>query len=63
MLLETWDESPMTQLTGTRTVHEMRLENISKSVREVEHKSHGDLKLETASQSPGGSCRACSGHA
>ena len=47
VLLETRDESPMTQLTGTRTVHEMRLENISKSVREVEHKSHGDLNLET----------------
>ena len=47
VLLETRDESAITQLTGTRTVHEMRLENISKSVREVEHKSHGDLKLET----------------
>ena len=34
----------MSQLTGTRTVQEMRLEHISKSVREVEHKSHEDLK-------------------
>ena len=29
----------MSQLTRTRTAHEVKLESISKSVREVEHKS------------------------
>ena len=41
------DESVRSQLTGTRTAHEMRLETILKSVRDVEHKSHEELKLET----------------
>ena len=44
-LLEAQDESPMSQLTRTRTAHEMRLENSSKSVREVEHKSREGFEL------------------
>ena len=39
----TQDGSPMSQLTGTRTAHEMRLESISKTVREVEHKSREEF--------------------
>ena len=42
----TQDESLMFQLSGERTVHEVRFETIPKLISEVEHKSREDLKSE-----------------
>jgi len=43
---EAQDESLLSQLAGHRTAHEMRFESISKSVREIEHKSREGFNSE-----------------